>query len=51
MKYLLVSSKSIADISKLFNVSDNLIRIRCKELGLPYKKRDIVKLKNSSECG
>lgn len=51
MKCLLISSKSITEISKLFNVSDNLIRIRCKELGLPYKKKDIIKLKNSSECG
>lgn len=51
MKDLLVSSKSLTDISRLFNVSDNLIRIRCKELGLPYKKKDIIKLKNSPERG
>ena len=41
----LIVNHPFTTISKMYNVSDNAIRKWCKSYGLPYKKKDIKKIK------
>lgn len=39
----MIYSEAFVDIGKRFGVSDNSIRERCRKLGLPFNKKDILK--------
>ena len=43
----LIYQFTFTQIGKLYGVSDNAIRKRCKKFGLPYRKADINKLENN----
>jgi len=42
---ILISKHSFVQIGKMYGVSDNAVRKWCKTYELPYKKKDIIKLK------
>lgn len=43
----LICNFSMLTVAKKFGVSDNAVRKRCKFYGLPYKRDDIIALKNN----
>ena len=38
----MIYNNTFVDIGKRFGVSDNCVRRRCKEFGLPYRRQDIL---------
>ena len=42
----LILSKSFLKIGRMYNVSDNTIRKWCKQYNLPFRRKDIEKIKN-----
>jgi len=38
----LVESKPMTSIGKMFNISDNAVRKRCRLMGIQWKKENIV---------
>jgi hypothetical protein len=45
---VLIQNKPFLQIGKIYGVSDNAVRKWCKSYGLPYKKKDIVKIQPMS---
>lgn len=41
---------SFLQVGKYYGVSDNMIRKRCKKIGLPVHTKEMIKLINSEEC-